>query len=120
LFIQELGKIPGKISVIPINKENYISVSKKIKSLSGNSFEIRFLDTYRFMPSSLDTLVSNLVDDQMNNVKSFFCNDILNKFKKLFNYNAHLVMSRGVWTWYCCSAFLLAGHKVFISCSQVN
>jgi len=46
LFIQELGKIPGEISVIPINKENYISVSRKIKSLSGNSFEIRFLDTY--------------------------------------------------------------------------
>jgi len=56
LFIQELGKIPGEISVIPINKENYISVSIKMKCLSENSFEIRFLDTY--------TLASNLVDDQ--------------------------------------------------------
>jgi len=62
LFVQELGKIPGEIFVIPINKESYISVSKK-KCLSGNSFEIRFLDTYRFMPSSLDTIASNLVDD---------------------------------------------------------
>jgi len=60
LFIQELGKIRGEISVIPINKENYISVSKKIKCLSEISFEIRFLDTYRFMPSSLDTLASYL------------------------------------------------------------
>jgi len=76
LLIQELGKIPGEITVIPINKENYISVSKKIKSLSGNSFEIRFLDTYRFMPSSLDTLAPNLVADQLNTVKSFFSNDI--------------------------------------------
>jgi len=76
LFFQELGKIPVEISLIPINKENYNSVSKKINSLSGNSFEIRFLDTYRFMPSSLDTLASNLVDDQLNTVKSFFSNDI--------------------------------------------
>jgi len=71
-----LGKIPGEISVIPINKENYTSVSKKKKCLSGNSFEIRFLGTYRFMPTSLDTLASNLVDDQMNTIKSFFSNDI--------------------------------------------
>jgi len=28
------------------------------------------------MPSSLDTLSSNLVDDQLNTVKSFFSNDI--------------------------------------------
>jgi len=51
LFIKELEKIPGEITVIPINKKNYISVSKK-KCFSRNSFEIRFLDTYRFMPSS--------------------------------------------------------------------
>jgi len=44
--------------------------------LSGNSFEIRFLDTYRFMPSSLDTIASYLVDDQMNTAKLFFSNDI--------------------------------------------
>jgi len=49
LFIQGSGKIPGEISVMQINKENYISVSKKVKCLSGNSFEIRFLDTYRYM-----------------------------------------------------------------------
>jgi len=42
-----------------------------MKFFSGNSFEIRFLDTYRLMPSSLDTLASNLVDDQLNTVKSF-------------------------------------------------
>jgi len=84
-----LGKIPAEISVIPVNKENFISVSKKIKSLSGNSFEIRFLVTYRFMPSSLDTLASNLVDDQLNTVKSFFSNDIefrLMRKKGIFPY----------------------------------
>jgi len=70
-----LGKIPGEICVIPINRENYTSVPKKIKCFS-ESFEIRFLDTYRCMPLSLDTLASNLVDDQMNTVKSFLSNDI--------------------------------------------
>jgi len=29
-----------------------------------------------FLPSSFDTLASNLADDQMNTVKSFFSNDI--------------------------------------------
>jgi len=29
LFIHKLAKIPGEVSVTPINKENYISVSKK-------------------------------------------------------------------------------------------
>jgi len=38
LLSQELGKIPGEISVISINKENHISVSKKMTSLSGNSY----------------------------------------------------------------------------------
>jgi len=69
--VQELGKIHCVISIIPINEKNYISVSKNMKFFSGNSFEIRFLDTYRLMPSSLDTLASNLVDDQLNTVKSF-------------------------------------------------
>jgi len=41
-----------------------------------HSFEIHFLDTYRFMPSNLDTLASNLVNDQLNTVKSFFSNDM--------------------------------------------
>jgi len=56
---------------------------------SGNSFEIGFLDTYRFMPSSLDTLAPNLVDDQMNTVKSFFSNDVefqLMRKKGIFPY----------------------------------
>jgi len=44
LFIQKLGKIPCEIIVIPINKEYSICVSKKIIGLSGNSFEIPFLD----------------------------------------------------------------------------
>jgi len=41
------------------------------------------------MPSSLDTLASNLVDDQLNTEKSFFSNDIefgLMRKKCLFPY----------------------------------
>jgi len=41
------------------------------------------------MPSSLDTIASNLVDDQMNTVKSFFSNDIefqLMGKKRIFPY----------------------------------
>ena len=72
LFVKELSHVPGEIKVIPINKEHYISLSKIIECENGNSLEIRFLDTFRFMSSSLDALASNLVDEQLKTIKSHF------------------------------------------------
>ena len=62
------------LSAIPNNEEKYISFSKKVKVGSYNKknketgeievkpifFEIRFIDTIAFMPSSLCTLIDNL------------------------------------------------------------
>jgi len=60
---------PGDIKVIPLNKEQSISISKIITISNGGNFEIRFLDSFRFMPSVLDTLASNLDSEQIVYVK---------------------------------------------------
>ena len=72
LFIRELGKKfdKGKIGVIAENKEKYISFSvdvvvDKYLNKEGRERErkiqLRFIDSMRFMASSLDALSSNLV-----------------------------------------------------------
>lgn len=75
LFVRELNNIDdGSINVIPLNKELYISLSKYVKNSNGDRIEIRFLDSCRFMPSSLDNLVKNLTKQDLKIVKSF-CDD---------------------------------------------
>jgi hypothetical protein len=56
-IVTELGYDSNSIRVIPNTEEKYISFTKYI----SNKFSIRFLDTFRFMASSLATLASNLI-----------------------------------------------------------
>ena len=69
LFIKELVKQRTKIGVIAKNTENYISFSVKVEvdkyiDKAGNEkfkeIELRFIDSFKFMSSSLDSLVNNL------------------------------------------------------------
>ena len=69
LFIKELAKHMSKIGVIAKNTENYISFSVKVEvdkfiDKAGNEkskeIELRFIDSFKFMSSSLDSLVNNL------------------------------------------------------------
>ena len=85
LFIKQLAKIDGKLDCIPCTEEKYISFSKHIKvgeyrHIQGNmcdiTFEIRFLDSYKFLQSSLGNLVSNLSVDDFHNTKCEFKNNI--------------------------------------------
>uniref|UniRef100_A0A2S2QMF9 DNA-directed DNA polymerase n=1 Tax=Sipha flava TaxID=143950 RepID=A0A2S2QMF9_9HEMI len=55
-IVTELGYDKESITVIP-NTENYISFSKRVTS----DFSVRFLDSYRFMASSLAELAGNLL-----------------------------------------------------------
>ena len=70
LFVKNLGVSEGEINCIPLNEEKYISFAKKIivdtyyDDDEGKekyvTRELRFIDSLRFMNSSLDNLVSNL------------------------------------------------------------
>ncbi|GBN03027.1 hypothetical protein AVEN_181048-1 [Araneus ventricosus] len=71
LFIRELGEDEKTIDVIPENSEKYISFSKRVKK----RFSLRFLDSCRFMPSSLEKLASNLHESEFKNVQKYFSNE---------------------------------------------
>ncbi|KAL4103924.1 hypothetical protein QTP88_019241 [Uroleucon formosanum] len=56
-IVTELRYDSKTISVIPNSEEKFISFSKYV----SNTFTVRFIDTFRFMPSSLSNLAANLV-----------------------------------------------------------
>ena len=69
LFVKNLGKSEGNIKCIANNKEKYISFAKEIVvgeytdkngKKKEKKHEIRFIDSFKFMASSLGGLVENL------------------------------------------------------------
>ena len=81
LFIKTLGNSKGDISCIPNNEENYISYTKqvivdKFVNEEGKEVnvkrELRFIDSLKFMASSLDKLSSNLIINQFVNLKKYY------------------------------------------------
>ena len=102
LFIKQLAKIEGKLDCIPSTEEKYISFSKHIrvgeyKDIGGNifpiNFEIRFLDSFKFLQTSLANLVSNLSPDE------FYCT------KHAFKKNTNLIARKGVYPYDYVSSF---------------
>ena len=70
LFIKELGAKSKDIGVIAKNKEDYITFSVNVAvnrytDKNGDerdkTIELRFIDSFKFMPSSLGSLTNNLV-----------------------------------------------------------
>ena len=81
LFVKNLGRTEGNIKCIPNNEEKYISSSKEIvvgeyKNKKGEKVEvkheIRFLDSFKFMASSLESLVGNLGLEKLIQTKKEF------------------------------------------------
>ena len=102
LFIKQLARLEGKLDCIPSTEEKYISFSKTIKvgeykDCSGSvfpvKFEIRFLDSFKFIQTSLSNLVSNLSPD-----------DFLNT-KQIFKKNTELLTRKGVYPYDYVSSF---------------
>ena len=70
LFIKELGKHSNDIGVIAKNKDDYVTFSVNVMvdrytDKNGDErdrfIKLRFIDSIKFMASSLDSLTSNLV-----------------------------------------------------------
>ena len=87
LFIKNLGKSEGKINCIPNNEEKYISFTKQIlvdtfTDEEGEEVDvnrnIRFIDSFKFMAASLDSLVKNLPKESFKNLTEFYEGDELN------------------------------------------
>ncbi|KAF0741731.1 Uncharacterized protein FWK35_00024015 [Aphis craccivora] len=64
-IITEFGFDTETISVIPNSEEKFISFMKHISS----KFTIWFIDTFRFMASSLSSLVENLITQNFENFR---------------------------------------------------
>lgn len=99
LFIKQLALEQEKIDVIAQNKEKYVSFTKhilvdEIIDRAGKPQKVflrmRFLDSIRFLNSSLDTLSQNLTSDQCVEIKKHFGNDLkfeIMKQKGVFPYS---------------------------------
>ena len=82
LFIKQLARLEGDLNCIPSTEEKYISFSKSIKvgeyyclklgKMCPINFEIRFLDSFKFLQTSLANFVSNLQPDDFHNTKQVF------------------------------------------------
>ena len=80
LFIKQLGKSKGNINCIPNNEEKYISFSKSIlpddvEDNYKNRIEIRYIDSFKFMASSIDSLSKNLSREQFREMSEVFEGD---------------------------------------------
>ena len=79
LFIKQLAKVAGDLTSIPTTEEKYISFSKfiavdqyyskKREKILFKKFEIRFIDSFKFLQTSLANLVSNLQPSDFTNLQ---------------------------------------------------
>ena len=90
LFIKKkLAKVEGNLTCVPTTEEKYISFSKWVKvdgylprktgKMASLNFEIRFIDSFKFMQFSLSDLVSNLDEEDFVNTGKI----VREKFKLL-------------------------------------
>jgi len=87
LFIKDINRDASAISIIPKSSEKYIAMMVKF---TGLRLTIRFIDSFHFLNSSLDALVSNLKDNQFKfgldkelRKKQFFPYEYIDSFERL-------------------------------------
>ena len=90
LFIREIATcFKGRVSLLPQTKEKYISFTKFVE---GTDINLSFIDSFKFMASSLDKLASYL--EKLNTLERLFKEDglcdeqiLLLKRKGVFPYD---------------------------------
>ncbi|XP_072757714.1 uncharacterized protein [Anoplolepis gracilipes] len=77
-IIEEIATaFEGEIDLLPITKEKYISFTKHVKGTKnkpGNHIKLRFIDSYKFLTTSLDKLASFLSKDKLKILQSEYKN----------------------------------------------
>jgi len=68
----------GHVELLPITKEKYISFTKNVQSTEDerkkNNIKLRFIDSYKFLTSSLNKLASYLSKNKLRIMQCEFCN----------------------------------------------
>ena len=99
LFIENLGFTESNIDCIPNNDEKYISFSKEItvgtypkKAIDEEGctyfkqepikYKIRFIYSFNFMSTSLNSLVNNLPEDGFDNLEKYYTGEKLALLKR--------------------------------------
>ena len=91
LFIKNLGFTAGNIDCIPNNEEKYISFTKNTEvgtyinekgETKPKYQKIRFIDSFKFMAASLDSLFNNLPENSFNNLKKYYTGNKLTLVKR--------------------------------------
>ncbi|EZA55644.1 hypothetical protein X777_04316 [Ooceraea biroi] len=86
-IIKELANnFKGTIDLLPITKEKYISFTKNVNEADvpfRNHVKLRFIDSLRYLSSSLDKLASFLSKDKLKILRSEFSNLSIENFDLL-------------------------------------
>lgn len=77
LFIKELSAVCGRINLIAKNKEKFISFTKFIPIDQKNVTQMKFIDSFNFLSSSLDNLVKTMKSDDFKNLRAFYSDQYL-------------------------------------------
>lgn len=85
LFVKDLGKIAGGISVIAKNEEQHISIDKKIPTGEKSFWKLQFPDSCGFLQAPLDELVKNSVREDFKTI-----------FEKFGEEKSELLLRKGV------------------------
>jgi hypothetical protein len=94
LFIKNLGEDKSQLKLIPNNEEKYISFSKILRMDDNGYIELRFIDSFRFLASSLDNLSSNLESSQLREIIKYFSN---NELDVLFRKGKSKIIRKGIY-----------------------
>jgi len=82
----------GQVDLLPITKEKYISFTKNVKSTKNTDkktcIKLRFIDSYKFLNTSLDKLASFLSKDKLRILQR--------EFSKLSIENFDLLTRKGI------------------------
>lgn len=90
LFIKELAKYKGPFQIIPKNKEKYMSFTKILHTKNSiKPIQVKFIDSFQFLNSSLSVLVKNLSEVDFINLSK--------EFPDINNDQLKLLMQKGIY-----------------------